>query len=120
MLALVSAAKQDILATLVIFHFYLNNSESRPTLNLSVLPESNTNISKENENDPGVEIKCKSRSTFGILSQLRLELCAQIVYPDTIYQIMDLRGMKTDSFHPPLSGVILGTVSGGLAETHQS
>lgn len=64
MLAIASTAKQDILATLVIFHFYLDDSERRPTLNLFVFPESNANGSKENENDPGVVIKCKSWSRF--------------------------------------------------------
>lgn len=83
-----------------------------------MLQESNTNSSKENENDPGAVIKCKSLSTFGMLSQSRLELCAQIVIPDTIYQVMDLRRMKTDSFRPPLSDVILGAAPGGAAATH--
>lgn len=83
-----------------------------------MLPESNTNSSKENENDPGAAMKCKALSTFKKLPRSRLELCAQIVIPDTIYQVMDLRGMKTDSFHPPLSGVILGAVPGGAAVMH--
>lgn len=83
-----------------------------------MLLESNTNSSKEIENDPGAIIKCKSLSTFGMLSRPRLELCAQIFIPDTIYRVMDLRGMKTDSFHPPLSGVILGATPGGAAVTH--
>lgn len=83
-----------------------------------MLPESNTNSSKENENDPKAAIKCKSLSTFKMLSWSRLELCVQIVIPDTIYRVMDLRGMKTDNFHPPLSAVILGAVPGGAAVTH--
>lgn len=80
MLALTSTAKQDFLVT---FHFYLNDGERRPTLNLSVFPESNANSSKENENDPGVAIRCKSRSRFcpsrGSSSALKLFIQTQYI-----------------------------------------